>query len=236
MGLQIISYEGADVTDLSLSTSMYHTYELWSQAALMAIVERLGSSNGDTFRILQYLFSKRRVAFLPIYEPASELGLYESKIGGLPYLLPSESWPCNKDGYLAHLWQLRVRDLPGPVQQALGYNQGLLQVFVSQTLDMDETSPSTSETSTDSSTATASNPATTSNWYLVRVLDEREIVHRFVLDIALPRDVYLMALKRVTTFECEYDFPNMDDALATMPDGMDKRLGRNIIELLQVCN
>ncbi|GLI69168.1 hypothetical protein VaNZ11_013737 [Volvox africanus] len=129
MGRPFILYEEPDVTDLSLSTSTYHTYEQWCQAALKALDESRSSSNTDVFSLLEYLFSKRRVAFLPICEAASDrfLSLYESKIGGVPYLLPSESWPCNNGRSLTHLCQLRVRDLPAAVRQALGYNQGLLQ-------------------------------------------------------------------------------------------------------------
>ncbi|GIL73314.1 hypothetical protein Vretimale_4884 [Volvox reticuliferus] len=217
MGRPFILYEEADMSDLSPSTSTYQTYEMWSQAAIKAldeseIVYRRASSNPAMLAILEYLFSKRRVAFLPICEPAPDrfLSIYESKIGGVPYLLPSESWPCNNGRGLTHLWQLRVRDLPAAVRQALGYSQGLLQVFLSESLDEDE-----------------------GKWYLVRVLDEGQIVYRDASEIVLPPDVNLLDQQRVTSFRCAYDFPLTEDALAAMPGGLDDGMAIYVINMLQ---
>ncbi|EFJ41753.1 hypothetical protein VOLCADRAFT_98310 [Volvox carteri f. nagariensis] len=174
--------------------------------------ERVDSSSPAVTAILEYLFSKRRIAFLPICEPVPPggLGLFESKIGGLPYLLPSESWPCNDDASLTHLWQLRVSELPAAVQHALGYSRGLMQVFLTDSIYAED-----------------------GTWYLVRVLDEGQLVYRDASEIVAPPHVDVLAERRITSYRFTYDFPHVDDAFESMPQGLDRDLAMDVLDVLQ---
>eukprot|EP00198_Chlamydomonas_reinhardtii_P007541 XP_001696878.1 predicted protein [Chlamydomonas reinhardtii] len=144
--------------------------------------------------------------------PEGGLKLFDSKIGGLPYLLPDEEWPTNNGDGLSFLWQFRLQELPGPVRAALGHSSGLMQLFISEALDEDE-----------------------GQWYLLRVVTESQLQPRDPADVAaqLPHEHFeLYPEKAVLGFDRVMDCPCSEDALSDLPPGVDDHQAAVVLDRL----
>lgn len=90
MGRPFIDYSEEDADSLSSRDS-----QEWLAVARAALAESGSDENLD--EVIAYLGSLRRPAWKPNEGdvPEGGLKLFDSKIGGLPYLLPDEEWPTN---------------------------------------------------------------------------------------------------------------------------------------------
>ncbi|KAG2453489.1 hypothetical protein HYH02_001710 [Chlamydomonas schloesseri] len=199
MGRPFIDYEEEDATPSGADS------EDWLKLA-RAVLSELGyGSDGDAGLegLLTHFASIRKPAWKPRDGDVPEgagLSLLDSKIGGLPFLLPDEDWPSNNGDGLSFLWQFRVQELPGPVRAALGHSTGLMQLFISEALDEDE-----------------------GRWYLVRVVEESQLRPRDPAQVAaqLPHEHFELYPERaVLGFDRFMDCPCTEDALSDLPPGV----------------
>lgn len=214
MGRPFIVYSSDDEED-----SCHHSHagtastsgRDWTESAVACLEDAGYEDTEEVQAVLRFIYATRRTAYLPHAEPAIlPLRLADTKIGGRPYLMPGEEWPSNTDRPLAFLWQFRVNELPRAVQQALGYYAGLLQVFIDEELDNDDR-----------------------KWYMIRVLDESDIVARPPESVTVPLQVTMFEEQSVLRFRPVEDWPHMDDLLLAIPDSASwAGLARDVVEHL----
>mmetsp|Transcript_15208 Transcript_15208/g.32964 ORF Transcript_15208/g.32964 Transcript_15208/m.32964 type:complete len:285 (+) Transcript_15208:101-955(+) len=188
----------------------------WCQSAVTSLEEQGTNINGAIEQIICWIDRQHKPGFHFEVNEVDDEGREGpcptgSRIGGRPFLLPGESWPCveGSDKKMSFVYQIRLDSMPREVQDAMGHTSGLFQVFFDTDLPGFDINND-------------------KGYYLVRVVPQEEIdvAEGSVRDVSVPPGLVMLSpCCEITGVTPCVDLPHVDDVLDMMPEELKQAEG-----------